>query len=120
MAEALINQLRGEGYRAASAGSAPAGRVHPKAVATLKAHGIDPGEPLSKSWDELAGRHFDLVITVCDQAARETCPAFAGRHEKLHWSIPDPGAARGTEGDIDRAFADAFHKLKTHIEQELP
>lgn len=119
MAEALINQLRGDRYRAASAGSAPTGHVHPKAIETLEAHGIDPGVPRSKSWDELAGRRFDLVITVCDRAASETCPAFAGRHEKLHWSIPDPAAVRGTDEEIDRAFDDAFRMLRTRIEQEL-
>lgn len=119
MAEALINQRRADRYRALSAGSAPTGRVHPKTVETLRRHGIDPGEPRSKSWDEFAGQGFDLVITVCDQAAAEVCPAFPGRHEKLHWSIPDPAAAGGTEREIDDAFDDALRMLETRIEQEL-
>lgn len=119
MAEALINQLRPDEYRAVSAGSAPTGRVHPKAIETLERHGIDPGEPRSKSWDELAGQRFDLVITVCDQAASEVCPAFAGQFEKLHWSIPDPAAARGADQEVDKAFDDAFRMLETGI-KDLP
>ena len=120
MAEALINHRREGRYRAVSAGSAPTGRVHPKTIETLRRHGIDPGEPRSKSWDEFAGQHFDLVITVCDQAAAETCPAFAGRHEKRHWPIPDPAAAAGSEAQIDRAFDDAFRLLEARIDAELP
>jgi len=120
MAEALINHRRAGRYRAVSAGSTPTGRVHPKTVDTLRRHGIEPGEPRSKSWDEFAGQSFDLVITVCDQAAAETCPAFAGRHETRHWSIPDPAAPAGTEVQIDRAFDDAFRLLEARIDAELP
>ena len=61
-----------------SAGSFPAGYVHRKSIETLKRHGIDPGQPRSKSWDEFAKKTFDLVITVCDQAAGESCPLFPG------------------------------------------
>lgn len=119
MAEALVNHLRAGEYRAVSAGSAPAGQVHPKTIETLKRHGVDGGEPRSKSWDELAGRSFDLVITVCDQAAREPCPAYAGSFDRLHWSIPDPAAAGGAAPEIDRAFDDAFRMLENRIRKEL-
>ncbi len=119
MAEALINQL-GEGrYRAVSAGSKPAGYVHPKSVATLARHGIDPGAPRSKSWDEFEGQSFDLVITVCDQAANESCPLFSGAWRKLHWSTPDPAPAEGGEGEIDAAFDRAFELLRQRITGEL-
>lgn len=119
MAEALINAL-GEGrYVARSAGSKPAGYVHPKSIATLMRHGIAAGEPRSKSWDEFEGEHFDLVITVCDQAANESCPAFIGEHKKLHWSTPDPAKVQGSEREIDAAFDEAFNLLKTRIEKEL-
>lgn len=120
MAEALINQLGTGRYRAVSAGSKPAGYVHPKSIDTLKRHGIDPGSPRSKSWDEFAGQHFDLVITVCDAAAAESCPVFLGNHEKLHWSTPDPAAAKGSEEDINAAFDNAFSLLKKRIEEDLP
>lgn len=119
MAEALINSL-GEGrYLAHSAGSRPAGQVHPKTLETLARHGIEPAEPRSKSWDEFQGRHFDLVITVCDAAAAESCPVFLGNHEKLHWSTPDPAAAEGEEDKINAAFDEAFKLIRKRIENEL-
>lgn len=115
MAEALINQLSAGRYKAVSAGSKPAGYVHQKSIETLKRHGIEPGEPRSKSWDEFEGTNFDLVITVCDAAAAESCPVFLGKHEKLHWSTPDPAAATGDEEDIDAAFNEAFEMLKERV-----
>ena len=119
MAETLINQLGAEKYEAVSAGSNPAGYVHPKSIETLSRHGFDAGTPYSKSWDEFEGQHFDLVITVCDAAAAESCPAFLGKHEKLHWSTPDPAKATGTEEEINVAFDEAFTMLKNRIETEL-
>ncbi len=119
MAEALINQIGAGRYKAVSAGSNPAGYVHPKSIETLQRHGIEAGEPRSKSWDEFEGMNFDLVITVCDAAAAESCPVFLGKHEKLHWSTPDPAAATGSEDKINAAFDEAFNMLKTRIESEL-
>ncbi len=115
MAEALINHLGAGNFTAVSAGSAPTGDVHPKSIETLKRHGIDPGVPRSKSWDEFAGQHFDVVITVCDQAAAESCPVFFGKHTKLHWSTPDPAKATGTDAEITAAFDGAFMMLKNRI-----
>lgn len=119
MAEALINHLCEGRYEAVSAGSFPAGYVHPKSIETLQRHGIDAGEPYSKSWDEFAGQKLDLIITVCDEAASETCPVFLGDYQKLHWSTPDPAKAEGSEADIERAFDDAYFMLKNRIETEL-
>ena len=119
MAEALINQLK-DGYEAVSAGSEPAGYVHPKSIETLKRHGINPGEPKSQSWDDFVDTAFDYVISVCDNAANETCPAFMGDFKRLHWSTPDPARAEGTDAEIEAAFDKAFNMLKTRIEQELP
>ncbi|HOO82411.1 MAG TPA: arsenate reductase ArsC [Alphaproteobacteria bacterium] len=119
MAEALINQLSAGRYKAVSAGSKPAGYVHPKSIETMKRNGIVAGTPRSKSWDEFEGKNFDLVITVCDTAAAESCPVFLGKHEKLHWSTPDPAAATGNEEEINAAFDEAFNLLKTRIEKEL-
>lgn len=117
MAEALINDLGRGRYRAWSAGSCPAGTVHPKSIETLQRHGIDPGQPRSKSWDELAAQPFDLVITVCDQAAGQSCPLFPGNPKKLHWSTPDPANATGSESEIDAAFEKAFLMLKHRVEE---
>lgn len=117
MAEALINDLGHGRYRAWSAGSVPAGSVHRKSVETLQRHGIDPGQPRSKSWDEFAEQPFDLVITVCDQAAGESCPLFPGNPKKLHWSTPDPAKVTGSECAIDTAFDKAFLMLKNRVEE---
>jgi arsenate reductase len=95
MAEALINDLGRGRYQAWSAGSVPGGSVHPKSIETLQRHGIDPGHPRSKSWNEFSAHEFDLVITVCDQAADESCPRFPGTPKKLHWSTPDPAKVTG-------------------------
>lgn len=119
MAEALINHLGQERYHACSAGSYPTGKVHPHALATLQRHGIDPGQPRSKSWDDMTNTAFDLIITVCDQAAGKPCPIFPGQPRKLHWSIPDPANATGTEDEINVVFDQAFILLKDNIEQLL-
>mgnify|MGYP001216881810 CR=1 FL=1 len=119
LAEALINDLGAGQYKAVSAGSQPTGEVHPKSIETLIRHGIDPGTPRNKSWDEFAGQSFDYVITVCDAAASVPCPVFHGPHQKLHWSTPDPAATTGSEEDINAAFDNAFHMLKSRIEEHL-
>ena len=116
MAEALINHMGQGRYSACSAGSHPTGEVHPSAIATLQRHGVDPGRPISQSWHDMATEPFDLIITVCDQAAGEPCPIFPGQPQQLHWSIPDPAKATGTESAIQTAFDQAFFLLKERIE----
>lgn len=119
LAEALFNHLGKGSIEAVSAGSNPAGYVHPKSIETLKRHGINPGSPRSKSWDEFAGQFFDLVVTVCDAAAAESCPVFLGPVKKLHWSTPDPAKATGTDAQIEAAFDEAYVMLKERIEEYL-
>ncbi len=115
MAEALFNHL-GQGHiDAVSAGSAPAGYVHPQSIVTLQRHGIDPGQPASKSWDMFNGKSFDFIVTVCDAAAAESCPVFAGPAQNIHWPTPDPAKATGTQAEIEAAFDTAFMLLKTRI-----
>lgn len=117
MAEALINDLGQGRFKAWSAGSFPAGYVHPRSLDTLRRHGIDPGQPFSKSWNDFSRQPFDLVITVCDQAAGESCPIFPGQPVKLHWSTPDPAKVLGDEATTQAAFDQAFLLLKGHIEE---
>jgi len=119
MAEALINHLGKGELSAMSAGSFPAGYVHPKSLETLQRHDIEVTNPRSKSWDEFANLTFDYVITVCDQAANETCPVFFGEYKKLHWSTPDPAKAEGDEDTVNNAFDEAYQMLKERIEKEL-
>src|SRR5207249_7498210 len=99
-AEALMNH-RGKGrFRAFSAGSHPKGAVHPMAIEVLMRHGLTTSTTVqSKGWDEFArseGPALDLVITVCDRAAGETCPIWPGRPVRSHWSIADPAAVEGS------------------------
>lgn len=119
IAEALINAYGAERFEAFSAGSRPTGRVHPRALRTLERHGIQVRLPRSKSWDEFAGQRFDCVVTVCDSAARETCPIFAGEATRLHWSTWDPADARGSDAEIDAAFERTFRELKERVLEEL-
>ena len=119
MAEALFNHLGQGKIEAVSAGSQPAGYIHPLSLKTLERHGIPFGHPHSKSWDEFIGQSFDLVVTVCDAAAAESCPVFLGAATKLHWSTPDPAKATGTDAEIDAAFDEAFSMLKERIQELL-
>jgi arsenate reductase len=119
MAEAIINQYSNGRYLAFSAGSAPTGNVHPKAIETLARHGIKHKIARSKSWNEFKSEFIDLVITVCDQAVSESCPVFPGQPKKLHWSIPDPAKVEGSEMAVNTAFEAVFNQLKQRIEKEL-
>lgn len=119
MAEALINQLGAGKILASSAGSTPAGFVHPKSIEALRRSGVVCPAPRSKSWDDFKESSFDVVLTVCDNAANETCPSFQGGYKRLHWSIPDPAQAEGTEQEIDEAFDNTLQLLRTRIEAEL-
>lgn len=118
MAEALLNHLARDRFRGYSAGSAPVGRVHPLALELLAQENIDASGARSKSWDEFAragAPQFDFVITVCDQAAGETCPVWPGQPARMHWSIEDPAAAGGTEAGKTRAFRAAFDALEERV-----
>lgn len=115
MAEGLLNHI-GEGkFKAYSAGSHPSGVVHPTSLATLKAHGMNAEGYRSKSWDELSSQNFDVVITVCDNAAGEVCPVFFGAPLKAHWGVPDPAHAQGTEAEKQAVFNAVFEQLRTRI-----
>jgi len=118
MAEAMINQLGDGRISAVSAGSNPTGQVHPKSIETLRRNqiAVDADRVSSKSWEKFAGQNFDFVITVCDSAANESCPLFAGGEQKLHWSTPDPASINGSARDVEAAFDHAFVLLKDRIE----
>ena len=91
--ECLVSHLGGPGWRGFSAGSRPTGQVHPGAVSVLQEAGVEVAGCNSKSWHSLSGHSFSLVITVCDSAAGEACPRWAGRGLRLHWPLPDPAQA---------------------------
>jgi arsenate reductase len=118
LAEALLNQKSKGNFTAYSAGSHPSGAPRPEALAQLQSAGISIEGLRSKSWDEFAAPgapHMDFVFTVCDNAAKETCPYWPGQPMTAHWGTPDPAAVRGTPEEISRAFRDAFVILDRRI-----
>ncbi|MFN4290971.1 MAG: arsenate reductase ArsC [Permianibacter sp.] len=105
LSEAVFNHYAPAGWRAYSAGSFPKGVVHPLTLKTLQQAGIRTEGLYSKSSDDLADLHPDIVITVCDKAAGEACPVFFGSAVKAHWGLSDPSECQGSEADMDAAFA---------------
>lgn len=119
MAEAILNHKGPPRFHAYSAGSHPAGRVHPEAIKKLHLAGLRTQTLRSKSWDELAAPGapaIDFVFTVCDNAAHEVCPVWPGHPMTAHWGIPDPAAVTGPAEEIRRAFRDAFVTLERRID----
>ncbi|WP_346840003.1 arsenate reductase ArsC [Microbulbifer sp. SAOS-129_SWC] len=103
LSEAITNHLAGTRIRAFSAGSQPAGAVHPQTLQHLQARAIPTDGLASKSWDTLQEVNPDAVITVCDSAAGETCPLWLGQSVRVHWGLPDPSKLEGAEAEA--AFA---------------
>ena len=118
LAEATFNHLAPAGWRAMSAGSQPAGYVHPRSLTLLAREGIATEGCHSKSWDNLPLTP-DIVITVCSGAAGETCPAYLGPALRTHWGVDDPAKAIGTDAEIDAAFDQAYRILRARIEAFL-
>lgn len=117
LAEAILNHDGQGRFKAFSAGSNPAGAVNPWAVHTLKMLGYPAEGYSSKSWNHFAGGpEFDLIFTVCDSAAAESCPVWPGRPVSAHWGIPDPAAVEGSDAEKAAAFLDAFRMLKRRID----
>lgn len=91
--EALLTSRGAGRFRTFSAGSRPAGSVHPQALAILRAQGLPTRDLRSKSWDEFAaGPPMDAVVTVCASAAGEVCPVWPGAPVRAHWGVDDPAA----------------------------
>ena len=118
LAEATFNALAGPDWRAMSAGSHPTGTVHPRSLALLQREGISTEDLHSKSWVGLPTIP-DIVITVCGNAAGETCPAYLGPALRAHWGVEDPAKATGTKTEIDARFEQAYRTLRTRIEAFL-
>jgi protein-tyrosine-phosphatase len=116
LAECLLNR-RGEGrIQAFSAGSHPKPAPHPLALALLAERGFDTSGLSSKSWNEFTGKHappLDLVITVCGNAAEQTCPMWSGTPVQAHWGVDDPAGL--TEAEQRPAFERAYRELDHKI-----
>jgi arsenate reductase len=113
MAEAIVNARLGDKWEAFSAGTQPAGYIHPKTVATLAEIGIQH-TGRSKLADEFKGVDFNLVVTVCDSAAEE-CPVWLGKGKRAHHSFPDPAKAEGTDEEV----MNIFRAVRDDIEKEM-
>jgi arsenate reductase (thioredoxin) len=117
IAEALLNAMGAGRFRAYSAGSHPTGRINPEVADYLASVGIGTANARSKSWDEFADAQaprMDLVITVCDEAAGETCPVWPGMPAQAHWSAPDPGAHRDP-AKVREVAREVFHLMQRRI-----
>lgn len=116
LAEAAMNKLGAGRFHAYSAGSFPKGEVHPVALGLLSSMGFRTDGLRSKSWDEFArpgAPEIDFIITVCDNAAGEMCPAWPGHPMTAHWGIEDPAAVEG-DGQVE-AFQQAMRYLSNRI-----
>ena len=113
MAEGLLRSEGGDRFEVFSAGTKPS-TVRPEAIAVMSEIGIDISSHRSKSVEEFSGMPLDYVITVCDNA-KESCPIFRGKSERIHWSFEDPAAVRGS----DEERKTAFRKIRDQIHAGL-
>lgn len=121
LAEAILNQVGKGRFKAFSAGSRPREnqQPNPMGLKVLNDAGIATEGLRSKSWDEFAGPdapQMDLIITVCDNAAGETCPIWPGHPSTAHWGYPDPSALDGTDAQKLEAFRKTMHMIKRRVE----
>lgn len=119
MGEALFNTLGKGRFKAYSAGSHPAGKVHPFAIEAVERLGYPVGDLRSKSWDEFAvpeAPQMDLIFTVCDSAAGEVCPVWPGQPITAHWGFEDPAAFVGTDEEKRRKFQEIFRFMTNRVQ----
>jgi len=117
LSEAITNQFADGKIVAKSAGSQPVGEVHPLSIKYLQEAGITTDGLCSQSWDEFEEFKPDLVVTVCDSAAAETCPVWFGKSLKVHWGLVDPSKLQGSETQIADAFRATIEQIKERVEQ---
>ncbi|MDT7814141.1 MAG: hypothetical protein QOJ42_4057, partial [Acidobacteriaceae bacterium] len=118
MAEGILRKKGGPHFTAYSAGSQPAGLVRKGALAQMRRAGLPTDGFRSKSWDEFTGPaapHLSFVFTVCDHAAKESCPIWPGQPMTAHWGVPDPAAVDGSAAEVERAYGTAFSALDRRI-----
>ena len=115
MAEGILRHAAGDLFEVFSAGSKPAGYVHPKAIAALAELGIDISQHASKHMNEFLTRDIHTVITVCGNAD-QACPLFPGQVNRHHWGFVDPAHATGTEEEIMAVFRTVRDQIKLVFE----
>ncbi len=115
LSEAITNHLASDVITAKSAGSQPVGQVHPLSLKYLAEAGIATDRLQSQSWDEFEAFAPDVVVTVCDSAAGETCPVWFGKSVKVHWGLSDPSKLTGSDDDIADAFRDTISQISMRV-----
>lgn len=118
MAEYLWNQISPDSWQAESAGSNPAGYVHPLAIQVMKELGLDLADATSKHVDQFVDQPIDLVVTVCD-SAKESCPVLPHVKQTLHWPFEDPADATGSEAEQLECFRKIRDQIRERIEGYL-
>ena len=119
LSEALTNHRGDARLQAASAGSQPSGEVHPLSLKYLKEMGVEISDLKSQSWDDLEDFAPDVVITVCDSAAGESCPVWFGQTLKLHWGLSDPSKVEGDEATVKAAFMACIETIQRRLDALL-
>lgn len=117
LSEAITNHLAGDAIQARSAGSQPAGEVHPLSIQYLTQQGFSTDGLRSQSWDDFADFQPDLVITVCDSAAKESCPVYFSDALNVHWGLADPSKIAGDAAIQEQAFLATISEICTRVEQ---
>src|SRR5260370_10539549 len=113
--------VKGQGrpvFNAYRAGSRSSGVVRPEGLKLIRMAHLPTEALRSKSWEEFAkpgAPKMSFVFTVCDNAAKETCPVWPGQPMTAHWGVPDPAEAKGTQEQIEHAFRDAYLLLERRI-----
>jgi arsenate reductase len=118
MAEGLLREMTDDRVEVVSAGTEPAERVHPLAVETMADRGIDISAQYPKLVDQFLEEDIDYVITTCAGAA-ESCPAFLGAKQTLHWPLPDPARAEGTPEEIKAVFGETADELDRRLREQF-
>lgn len=116
MAEAILRHLAGDKFDACSAGSHPAGFIHPLAIEAMRQLDVPMANQRSKSWDEFKDTPVDVVITLCDDAAAEACPVWPAEPIVTHWPLPDPTHHPGSEEERSEFAQSVVLRLRTKIE----
>ena len=119
LGEALFNHLGQGRIKAFSAGSHPLGRINSNALATLQKHGLPVEGYKSQSWNEFSDQPMDIVITVCDNAAGETCPVYLDNAVRAHWGLADPAHIKGTDDEVHAAFEETYQAMERRINKML-
>ncbi|MDA7793044.1 arsenate reductase ArsC [Glaciecola sp.] len=117
LSEAITNHASQGVIEAKSAGSQPVGEVHPLSIKYLAQSGIATSGLTSQSWDEFEAFAPDVVVTVCDSAAAETCPVWFGDAITVHWGLSDPSKIEGSDAEIETAFLACIELITRRVEQ---